>query len=71
MREQRRFVRHLQAHWDTHRHRLPPQLAARIASLRQSGRLHVNAGRIDSVIAAGGAAAGFVAPARRRRSVDF
>ena len=51
--EQRRFVRHLQAHWDTHRHRLPPQLSARIASLRQSGRLRVNAGRIDSVIPAG------------------
>jgi uncharacterized NAD(P)/FAD-binding protein YdhS len=51
--EQRRFVRHLQAHWDTHRHRLPPQLAARIASLRQNGRLRVNAGRIDSVMPAG------------------
>jgi uncharacterized NAD(P)/FAD-binding protein YdhS len=51
--EQRRFVRHVQAHWDTHRHRLPPQLAARIESLRQSGRLRVNAGRIDSVMPAG------------------
>jgi uncharacterized NAD(P)/FAD-binding protein YdhS len=51
--EQRRFLRHLQAHWDTHRHRLPPELAARIASLRQSGRLRVNAGRIDSVMPAG------------------
>jgi uncharacterized NAD(P)/FAD-binding protein YdhS len=28
-------------------------LAARIASLRRSGKLQVNAGRIDSVIAAG------------------
>jgi uncharacterized NAD(P)/FAD-binding protein YdhS len=51
--EQRRFVRHLQAHWDIHRHRLPPQLGARIGSLRRSGRLQVNAGRIDSVTAAG------------------
>jgi uncharacterized NAD(P)/FAD-binding protein YdhS len=51
--EQRRFVRHLQAHWDIHRHRLPPQLGARIGSLRRSGRLQVNAGRIDSVMAAG------------------
>jgi uncharacterized NAD(P)/FAD-binding protein YdhS len=46
-------VRHLQAHWDIHRHRLPPQLGARIESLRQSGQLRVNAGRIDSVTAAG------------------
>ena len=51
--EQRRFVRHLQAYWDIHRHRMPPQLGARIDSLRQSGRLQVNAGRIDSVSAAG------------------
>jgi uncharacterized NAD(P)/FAD-binding protein YdhS len=51
--EQRRFVRHLQAHWDVHRHRLPPQLTARIEDLRRSGRLNVNAGRIQSVIAAG------------------
>jgi uncharacterized NAD(P)/FAD-binding protein YdhS len=51
--EQRRFVRHLQAHWDIHRHRLPPQLGERIASLRRSGTLQVNAGRIDSATAAG------------------
>jgi len=31
--ERRRFVRHLQAHWDIHRHRLPPQMGALIASL--------------------------------------
>jgi uncharacterized NAD(P)/FAD-binding protein YdhS len=51
--EQRRFVRHLQAYWDTHRHRLPPQLAARLTSLRRKGTLKVNAGRIDSVTASG------------------
>ena len=51
--EKRRFVRHLQAHWDTHRHRLPPQLASRLTSLRRSGKLQVNAGRIDSVTASG------------------
>lgn len=50
--ERKRFVRHLQAHWDVHRHRLPPQLAAHIASLRAGGRLQVNAGRITSVVAA-------------------
>lgn len=52
--EQRRFVRHLQAHWDVHRHRLPPQLAERIEQLRRSGRLQVYAGRIQNVIAADG-----------------
>lgn len=32
---------------------MPPRLGAHIASLRHSGRLRVNAGRIDSVTAAG------------------
>jgi uncharacterized NAD(P)/FAD-binding protein YdhS len=48
--ERRRFVRHLQGIWDVHRHRLPPQLAQRLESLRSSGRLEINAGRIDSVV---------------------
>jgi uncharacterized NAD(P)/FAD-binding protein YdhS len=51
--ERRRFVRHLQAHWDTHRHRLPPQLAERLTTLRRQGQLQVNAGRIDAVVAVG------------------
>ena len=51
--EKRRFVRHLQVHWGAHRHRLPPQLAERLAALRRSGRLRVNAGRIDKVIPVG------------------
>jgi uncharacterized NAD(P)/FAD-binding protein YdhS len=50
--ERRRFVRHMQPHWDVHRHRLPPQLSARIDALRSSGALRVNAGRIDAVTAA-------------------
>jgi len=51
--EQRRFVRHLQSHWDVHRHRLPPVLAQRIAHLRGGGHLQVNAGRIESVVPEG------------------
>ena len=64
--ERRRFVRHLLAYWDIHRHRMPPQMGARIASLRHSGRLRVNAGRIDSVTAAGEQLQRVVAAARRR-----
>jgi len=48
--ERRRFVRHLQSHWDVHRHRLPPALAAHIAALRADGRLQVNAGRIVAAV---------------------
>ncbi len=49
--ERRRFVRHLQVHWDTYRHRLPPQLTERLESLRRSGKLKVRAGRIQEVVA--------------------
>ena len=35
----RRFRRHVQAYWSIHRHRLPPEIAARLADLRRSGHL--------------------------------
>ena len=44
--EQARFIRHVRPWWDVHRHRLAPQIAARIDALRQSGRLTVIAGKI-------------------------
>jgi uncharacterized NAD(P)/FAD-binding protein YdhS len=49
--ERRRFVRHLQVHWDIYRHRLPQQIAERLENLRRSGKLKVHAGRIQDVIA--------------------
>jgi len=49
--ERRRFVRHLHVHWDIYRHRLPPQLMARIETLRRSGKLRIMAGRIQRVMA--------------------
>jgi len=47
--ERRRFLRHLQCHWDTHRHRMPPALGARLADLRRAGKLDINAGSIESL----------------------
>jgi uncharacterized NAD(P)/FAD-binding protein YdhS len=49
--ERRRFVRHLQVHWDIHRHRLPPQLAERMEALKRSGKLRIGAGRIEAITA--------------------
>lgn len=44
--ERARFIRHARPWWDIHRHRLAPQVAARIAALRSSGRLQIVAGKI-------------------------
>ncbi len=41
-----RFLRHLRALWDVHRHRLPLQLIQRIDELRQTQRLHIHAGQL-------------------------
>jgi uncharacterized NAD(P)/FAD-binding protein YdhS len=45
--DRERFLRHLRAHWDVHRHRLPSHVLQRIDALRHSGQLRVHAGRIQ------------------------
>ena len=44
--EQRRFLRHLRAYWDVHRHRVAPQIGAQLAAEMSTGSLQVHAGRI-------------------------
>ena len=44
--ERRRFLRHLRPWWDVRRHRLAPDVAARIAGLRAQGRLRIVGARI-------------------------
>lgn len=39
-----RFLRHLRPWWDVHRHRLAPQVADRLETMRAAGRLDVRAG---------------------------
>lgn len=46
-RDRERFLRHLRAQWDIHRHRLPSEVLQRIDSLRKAQRLHIHAGRIQ------------------------
>ena len=45
-RMKRRFLRHLRAYWDVHRHRVPAETGKKIETLRQRKRLGIRAGRI-------------------------
>lgn len=41
-----RFLRHLRAYWETHRHRLAPNVADEIDTLRSRGQVRVRAARL-------------------------
>lgn len=47
--DRRRFLRHVRAYWETHRHRLPPQVAGLLQALQAQGQLRVEAGRLVRV----------------------
>jgi len=49
-RERARFLRHLRAHWDVHRHRAPPSIHAVVRELLEAGRLEVIAGRMVGAV---------------------
>jgi uncharacterized NAD(P)/FAD-binding protein YdhS len=55
LREQQRVLRHLKTWWDIHRHRMAPEIGAKIAAARASGQIIVHAGRLrqlDSTVRA-------------------
>jgi len=69
--EHRRFLRHLRAHWDVHRHRMAPEAGAAVARLRTRGQLRVHAGRMQSFAIAGGSAVGLYRPRGERPSREL
>jgi uncharacterized NAD(P)/FAD-binding protein YdhS len=48
-RERARFLRHLRAWWEVHRHRVPAGPMAAVRSLERLGVLQVHAGRLESL----------------------
>jgi uncharacterized NAD(P)/FAD-binding protein YdhS len=69
--ERRRFLRHLRAHWDVHRHRMAPEVGATVARLRSAGRLIVHAGRVQAFAVEGGSAIARYRPRGDRRPRDL
>jgi uncharacterized NAD(P)/FAD-binding protein YdhS len=61
----RRFLRHAEAYWSAHRHRMAPAVAEQIAALQTSGDLTVLAGRVDRIGRAGKALGVVVQPRGR------
>lgn len=56
--DRRRFLRHVAPYWSVLRHRMAPEVAARVTRLRQAGRLEVIAGRVLGLEAAVGGGGG-------------
>lgn len=50
--EQKRFLRHLKPYWESHRHRMAPEVAASLAELQKRGAVALIAGRVQETFAA-------------------
>ena len=47
--ERQRFLRHARPWWDVHRHRIAPQVSARLKRMISEGRLEIVAGRVTGM----------------------
>lgn len=52
--DRRRFLRHVRAFWEVHRHRMAPSVAKTFDRLRAEGRVRIYAGRMIDVSASAG-----------------
>jgi len=67
-RRRERFLEHARPWWDTHRHRMAPEVAARLHAMIAAGRLEIFAGRVVDVAPSG---EGARISLRRRGSQDI
>jgi len=67
-RMRRRFLEHARPWWDTHRHRMAPQIAARVAAMVERGQLEIVAGKIVAITPNG---EGARVALRRRASLEI
>jgi uncharacterized NAD(P)/FAD-binding protein YdhS len=49
LRERERFLRHLRAYWETSRRRVPPEVEQAVRDMRERGKLHPMAARIQTI----------------------
>jgi uncharacterized NAD(P)/FAD-binding protein YdhS len=54
--ERRRFLRHANAWWNIHRHRMSPEIRTNFDAMRRSGQVTVSAGWLQEVYESGGQA---------------
>jgi uncharacterized NAD(P)/FAD-binding protein YdhS len=50
LKDRARFLRHVKVHWDSHRHRMAPEIGATLERCRRRGRFFVHAGRLRSLL---------------------
>ena len=51
--EQKSFLRHLAPYWESHRHRLAPEIGDKLQEMIESGQLRIIAGKITGINASG------------------
>jgi uncharacterized NAD(P)/FAD-binding protein YdhS len=69
--EQRRFLRHLRAYWEVHRHRMAPAIADSLSGLLSSGQLRISAGRAQALRWERGQIHGLLSLRGEQRSTPF
>ena len=69
--EKRRFLRHARPYWEIHRHRIAPDIAARVHEELDSGRAVLHAGRLLAIEPAPNGARATVQPRGRSERIQL